>query len=85
MIVERNDAIAIVTLCDWLENLTPVFQPMRSKTKTYRLVHLVAAIFPRFELQVTATNSNWFITLLVPVLIGRSNYVSFDIGFSTVI
>ena len=58
MIVERNDAIAIVTLCDWLENLTPVFQPMRNKTKTYRLVHLVAAIFPRFELQVIARNSN---------------------------
>ena len=35
------------------------------------------------KLQVIARTSDWFITLLPPVLIGRSNY--FGIGFSTVI
>ena len=32
-----NDCrIAIATLSDWLKRLTPVFQPMRIKTKTNR-------------------------------------------------
>ena len=34
MTVERNYVIAIDTLSDWLKILAPVFQPMRSKTKT---------------------------------------------------
>ena len=34
MSVESNYAIAIVTHSDWLKRLAPVFQPMRSKTKT---------------------------------------------------
>ena len=36
MNVEGNYVIAIATLSDWLTNLAPVFQPMRSKTKTNR-------------------------------------------------
>ena len=39
MTVESNYAIAIATLSDWFKNLTPVYQPMRRKTKT-------GAIFP---------------------------------------
>ena len=41
MTVESNDEIAIATLSDWLKRLAPVFQPMRSKTKTNRTL-----IFP---------------------------------------
>ena len=35
------------------------------------------------ELQVIARNSDWFIALFVPVVIGQSDYFGF--GFSTVI
>jgi len=34
MTVESNYVIAIVTLNDWLKRVAPVFQPLRSKTKT---------------------------------------------------
>ena len=34
MTVEGNYVVAIATLSDWLKRLVPVFQPMRSKTKT---------------------------------------------------
>ena len=34
MTVESNYATAIATPNDWLRRLEPVFQPMRSKTKT---------------------------------------------------
>ena len=47
MTVESNYAIAIATLGDWLKRLAPVFQPMRSKTKTNRTTY--AGFFPRFE------------------------------------
>ena len=46
MAVESNYVIAVATLSDWLENLTPVFQAMRAKTKTKR------TLYARFE-QVT--------------------------------
>ena len=39
MTVERNDVIAISALSDWLKRLTPVFQPMRSKTKINRAMY----------------------------------------------
>ena len=35
----------IATLCDWLKNLAPLSQPVRSKTKTNR--DLLARVFPR--------------------------------------
>ena len=35
------------------------------------------------EVQVTASNSDWFNALFAPVVIGRS--INFAIGFSTVI
>ena len=47
MTVESNYVIAIATLSDWLKSLAPVFQPMRSKTKTNRTTS--ASSFPRFE------------------------------------
>ena len=37
MTVANNFTIRIRTLSDWLKNLVPFFQPMRSKTKTYRI------------------------------------------------
>ena len=47
MTVESNYVIAIATLSDWLKRLAPVFQPMRSKTKTNRTKY--TSFFPRFE------------------------------------
>ena len=47
MTVESYYVIAIATFSDWLKRLTPVFQPMRSKTKTNRTMY--ARIFPRFQ------------------------------------
>ena len=71
MNVESNYVIAIATLRDWLKRLAPVFQPMKIKTKSLS------------ELQIIATNCDWFIALPAPVVIGRSN--CFGFGFSTVI
>jgi len=47
MTVESNYMIAIVTLRDWLKRVVPVFQPMRSRSKTNRTMY--ASFFPRFE------------------------------------
>ena len=40
--IDSNDAIAIATLRDWLKTLAPVFQPIRSNTKTNRSVYFPA-------------------------------------------
>ena len=59
-----------------------IFQPMKRKTKTN--CTLSTPFFPALsKLQVIAMNSDWFIALFPPVVIGQSNY--FAIGFSTVI
>ena len=52
MTIESNYAIAIAaaTLNDCFKNLTSVYQPMTTKTRTKRYLH--ARCFPRFE-QVT--------------------------------
>ena len=56
MTVESNYAIA--TLNDKFKNLSPAFQPMRSKPKTN---HNLIPIFPCFEqVQEIAQNSDWF-------------------------
>ena len=83
MTVESNYVIAIATLSDWLVRLAPVFQPMRSKTKTNPPP--CARDFSRAssELQVIARNCDWFIVLFAAVVIGRSN--CFGFGFSTVV
>ena len=39
MTVGSNYALAIATLNDWLTRLAPLFQPMRSKTKTNRTMY----------------------------------------------
>ena len=81
MTVESNYVISIATLSDWLKRLVPVFQSMRSKTKTNRAMY--ALFFPRFKRVIIARNCEWFNTLSAPVVIGRSN--CFGFGFSTVI
>ena len=47
MTVESNDAIAISALSGWLKSLAVFSQPMRSKTKTNRILY--ARFFPRVE------------------------------------
>ena len=53
MTVESSYPSAIATLSDWPKNLAPVFQPMRSKTKTKTKCALYARLCLRFE-QVTS-------------------------------
>ena len=83
MTVESNYVMAIVTLSDWLKRLEPVFKPMKSRTKTNRTMYTRHFSRALSELQVIARNCDWFIALIAPVLIGRSN--CFGFGFSTVI
>ena len=47
MTIESNYVIAIATLSDWLKRLAPVFQSMRSKTKTNP--NLYSRLFPQFK------------------------------------
>ena len=72
MTVESNYAIAIATLSDWLKRLAPVFQPMRSKTKT--IAPCTRDFFRVLsELQVIARNCDWSIAVFAPIVIDRSN------------
>ena len=72
MTAESNYAIAIATLSNWFKKFSPVYQPMRRKTKTNRDLHV--RFFPRFERELhgVAKNLDWFIALFVPAVIGRS-------------
>ena len=74
--------IAIATLDDWLRNLAPIFQPMRSKTK---LIAPCTRASSRalWKWQVIARDFEWFVALLAQGVIPRSIY--FYIVFSTVI
>ena len=45
MAVKSNHAIAIMTVSDWLKNVVPGIQAMRSKTNCT----LYAQFFPHFE------------------------------------
>ena len=83
MTVESNYVTATATLNDWLKRLTPVFQPMRSKIKTNRAMCTRDFSRALSKLKIIAGNSDWFIALFAPVVIGRSN--CFGFGFSTVI
>ena len=83
MTVESDYVIAIAKLSDWLKRLAPVFQPMRSKTKTNHAPCTRDFSRASSELQVIARNCDWFMALSAPVVIGRSN--CFGFGFSTVI
>ena len=60
MTFERNYAIAIAMLSDWLRNCAPIFKPMRSKSNTNRIVY---ARFP------VALRSSY------GILIGSSQFV----------
>ena len=49
MTVESNYVIVFAALCDWLKNLAPVFQPMKSKNKTKTNCTFCVLPFPLFE------------------------------------
>ena len=82
MTVESHYLIAIAKLSDWRKRLAPVFQPIKPKPKP---IAPCTRHFSRAssELQVIARDSDWFIALSAPVVIGRCNCLGF--GFSTVI
>ena len=69
MIVERSIktyyAIAIAALSDLLKYLAPDFKPMRSQKKNNGILYVW--FFSRFE------QTDWFIVLFAPVVIGRGN------------
>ena len=67
MIVASYHATAIATLSDWLKRHASVFQTMRSKAKTNRIISRASS-----ELQVIARNCDWFIALFVPAVIDWS-------------
>ena len=72
--------IAVTTLSDWLKNLTPVCQPMTSKTKANRTLY--ARLFPRLEQVAGNREEFWLVHRAVyPVVIGHSD--CFGNGFST--
>ena len=69
MTVESNYVIAIAN--QWEAKPKPIAQCTRDFSRASS------------ELQVIATNWDWFMALFVPVVIGRSN--CFGFGFSSVI
>ena len=83
MTVESTYVIAIAAHSDWLKRLAPVFQPVRSKTKTNRAMYTRDFSRALSKFQIIARNCDWFIALFAPVVIGWSN--CFGFGFSTVI
>ena len=80
MTVESNNAIATDTPGD-LKNLATLFQPMTTKTKTKTNCTPYARFFPRFELQVIAMHSDWFIPPFAPVVIGWSKVITLVLVF----
>ena len=72
MTVDSNYMTVIATLSDWLKIIAPVFSPIGSKTKTN--CNLYARFLPPLsKLHATARNSDWFMVLFAPGVIGRSN------------
>ena len=65
MAVESNYAIAIATRGGWLKSLAPVFQRIKASRDFSRAL---------MKLLLRARNSDLFIALFAPVMIGRSNY-----------
>jgi len=67
------------SLGDWQQNHGPLFQPMRSQSKTITpYVHDFSRTLSK--LQVIAWNSDWFIKLFAHIVNSRSKY--FGIGFT---
>ena len=73
MTVESNYAKTITTLCDWLRNLAPVFQPIIREPKP---ITPCTRDFSRVlcKLQIISRNSDWVIALFSPVVIAPRNY-----------
>ena len=82
MTVESNYVIAIATLSDWLKRRASF---STNEKQNQNQSHLVRVNFSRAlgELQVIARNSDWFIALFAPVVIGWRNCFGFE--FCTVI
>jgi len=83
LIVESNSHLrlfCITTLSDWLKNLAPLYQPIRSTPKTNH--DMLAHVFPHFVMSTCiALSFDWFTGLFVSLVIGQSDY--FDFGFRT--
>ena len=71
-IVEPIYAIAIATLGDWLKDLAPVFST--NENQNHKPIAPCTRDFSRALNKLQAGSSDWIITLLAPVVIGRSNY-----------
>ena len=71
-----NYVIVIAPFGDWPKNLMPVFQLVRSKSKTNSAPCTCDFSLALTEAQVPviARNSDWFIELFAPVVIVWSNY-----------
>ena len=73
MTVESNNwAIVIAMLREWLKTLLLVFQAMRSKTKTNHTLPTLLFSHALSKLELNFKNSDWFIRLFPPVMIGQS-------------
>ena len=73
MTVQSEYAIAIATLSDWLKNVVPFLQLMRSNRTLY------ARLFPRFE-QVTGNSLEFCLMhrpVITSIVIGRKK-MSFE-------
>ena len=62
----------IAVLSEWLKTLLSVFQAMRSKTKTNHTLHTLLFSHALSKLEVNFKNSDWFIRLFPPFVIGQS-------------
>ena len=70
--IESYCAIAIATLSDWLKNLAPVFKRMSSEGKPMVSCELDFSC-TLSKLLVIDKNSDWFLVLFAPFVIGRGN------------
>ena len=68
MTVKGNDAISIATFSDWLKNLAPILRN-NEKPRTPCTRDVSRALS---KLDVIAQNSDWFIALFAPDVIGSS-------------
>ena len=71
---------------DWFKTLASVYQPMRRKTKEPITTCMRDFSRSLSKLHGIATNSDWFIALFAPAVIGRSNYFGilfYDIQLKT--
>ena len=78
-------ALIIILLVRLVNGSRDLHQFFNQKKQNQNHLHLDNTQFPDAfsKFHVTARNSNWFIALFAPVVIGQSNY--FGIGFSTAI